>query len=296
MHIEWHGAALLAQARRLCKGREAMGDSNSMPRVRLIGLPTDSHSSFLRGAATAPPVIRAALASDHGNMAAECGLEIGVDIGLEDAGDLPLDESHADIARISGAAEQAARDAVVPLFLGGDHMVSFPIVAGLAAVHGPLDILHFDAHPDLYDDFEGDPHSHASPFARIMEAGHARRLVQVGIRTLNRHCREQATRFGVEVVEMRHFRADAVPIPEGPLYISIDLDGLDPACAPGVSHHEPGGLTTRDLLSVLQRVTGPVVGADIVEYNPDRDINGMTATLAAKLVKEVAALAGKGDR
>jgi arginase len=172
-------------------------------------------------------------------------------------------------------------------------MVSFPIVAGLAAVHGPLDILHFDAHPDLYDDFGGDPHSHASPFARIMEAGHARRLVQVGIRTLNRHCREQAERFGVEIVEMRHFRAEAVPIPAGPLYISIDLDGLDPACAPGVAHHEPGGLTTRELLTVLQRVEGRVVGADIVEYNPGRDINGMTATLAAKLVKEVAALAGK---
>jgi agmatinase len=263
--------------------------------VRLIGLPTDSHSSFLRGAAAAPPAIRAALASDHGNMAAECGLEIGVDVALEDAGDLPLDESAADVPRISAAAEQAAREGAMPLFLGGDHMVSFPIVAGLAAVHGPLDILHFDAHPDLYDDFAGDPHSHASPFARIMEAGHARRLIQVGIRTLNRHCREQAERFGVEIIEMREFSAEAVPIPEGPLYISIDLDALDPACAPGVSHHEPGGLTTRELLAVLQRVRGRVVGADIVEYNPGRDINGMTATLAAKLVKEVAALAGRED-
>jgi agmatinase len=266
------------------------------PTVRLIGLPTDSHSSFLRGSAAAPAAIRAALASDHGNMAAECGLEIGADIALEDRGDLPLDESEGDIARISAAAEQAARDGAMPIFLGGDHMVSSPVVAGLAAVHGPLNILHFDAHPDLYDDFAGDRFSHASPFARIMEAGHARRLVQVGIRTLNAHCRDQAERFAVEVVEMRHFRADAVPIPSGPLYISIDLDALDPACAPGVSHHEPGGLTTRELLAVLQRVDTRVVGADIVEYNPSRDINGMTATLAAKLVKEVAALAVRGDK
>ena len=136
-------------------------------------------------------------------------------------------------------------------------MVTFPIVAGLAAEHGAVNILHFDAHPDLYQDFEGDPLSHASPFARIMERGLANRLVQVGIRTLNGHCRDQATKFGVEMVEMRDFAPDKVPIPDAPLYISIDLDGLDPAYAPGVSHHEPGGLSTRELLSVLHRVRTP---------------------------------------
>jgi agmatinase len=258
--------------------------------VRLIGLPTDSHSSFLRGAAAAPAAIRAALASDHGNMAAENGLEIGADIALEDVGDLPLTEGAGDAALIQAAFAAAARDGFVPIGLGGDHMVSFPAVAGLSEIYGPLEILHFDAHTDLYDDFEGDPLSHASPFARIMEGGHARRLVQVGIRTLNRHTSEQAERFGVEIVEMRHFAPGAVPIPAAPLYISIDLDGFDPAFAPGVSHHEPGGLSVRDVLSVLGRVATPIVGADIVELNPSRDVNGVTATLAAKLVKELAAL------
>ena len=258
--------------------------------VRLIGLPTDSHSSFLRGPAEAPEVIRAALASDHMNMAAESGEEIAFD----SAGDLPLDETAADVDRIRNAASSAARDGLVPIFLGGDHMVSFPIVAGLAAVHGQLNILHFDAHPDLYDDYGGDPLSHASPFARIMEGGHARRLVQVGIRTANRHCRDQAARFGVETLAMADFAPAGVPIPARPLYISIDLDALDPAFAPGVSHHEPGGLSVRDILSVLHRVSGPIVGADVVEYNPRRDINGMTAVVAAKRVKELAALAAKG--
>jgi agmatinase len=264
--------------------------------VRLIGLPTDSHSSFLRGAARAPPAIREALYSDHGNLASECGLELGGDIRLDDAGDLPLDEAPGDFDLIREAASGSARDAVVPVFLGGDHMVTYPIVAGLAAVHGPLNILHFDAHPDLYDDFAGDPLSHASPFARIMERGLANRLVQIGIRTLNRHCRVQGQRFGVEMTEMRDFAADRVPIPAAPLYISIDLDALDPAFAPGVSHHEPGGLATRDVLAVLDRVVGPIVGADIVEYNPSRDINGMTAVVAAKLVKEISALAVKENR
>ena len=262
--------------------------------VRLIGLPTDSHSSFLRGAAAAPPAIRHALASGHSNSATESGLELGQDIRVDDHGDLPLEESPGDIDRIREAASSAAREGIIPIFLGGDHMVTSPIVAGLVAVHGPVNILHFDAHPDLYDDFGGDPLSHASPFARIMEAGHAKRLAQVGIRTLNRHCREQAQRFGVEIVEMRHFAPEWVPIPESPLYVSIDLDALDPAFAPGVSHHEPGGLSVRDILSVLHRVSGPIVGADIVEYNPSRDVNGVTAVVAAKLVKEVAALAAKG--
>lgn len=254
-------------------------------------MPTDSHSSFLRGPAQAPSAIRAALASEHGNMATEVGAELGLDIALEDCGDLKLEESAGDFDCIRAAAAAAAEAAAMPLFLGGDHMVTYPIIAGLAQVHGPVNILHFDAHPDLYDDFEGDPLSHASPFARIMERGLARRLVQVGIRTLNAHCREQGKRFGVEMVEMRNFSSQAVPIPATPLYVSIDMDALDPAFAPGVSHHEPGGLSVREILSVLHRIESPIVGADVVEYNPTRDINGMTAMVAAKFVKELAAIA-----
>ena len=267
--------------------------AESRQRVQLIGLPTDCHSSFLRGAASAPPAVRAALHSDHGNKVAENGLELGSDIIFEDLGDLPLTEGPGDVDLIRRAALDSARSGAVPLLVGGDHMISFPVVAALAEVHGPLNILHFDAHPDLYADFAGDPLSHASPFARIMEGGHARRLVQFGIRTLNRHCREQAERFGVEIVEMRHFSPERVPIPDPPLYVSIDLDGFDPAFAPGVSHHEPGGATVRECLSVLQRIDKGIVGADIVELNPSRDKNGITATLAAKLVKELASLAGR---
>ena len=289
--------ALLAQLPPTCKRGLASGEGamrESRVTVRLIGLPTDSHSSFLRGPASAPAAIRAALWSEHANAAAECGLELGSDILVEDLGDLPLDETPGDVDRIREASGQAASDDVTPLFLGGDHMVTNPIVAGIVAARGPVNILHFDAHPDIYEDFGGDPLSHASPFARIMERGDATRLVQVGIRTANQHCREQAAKYGVETVEMRDFEAARVPIPEGPLYISIDMDALDPAYAPGVSHHEPGGLTVRDILSVLHRVDRPIVGADVVELNPTRDINGMTAVVAAKFVKELAALAARG--
>ncbi|HEX8309169.1 MAG TPA: agmatinase family protein [Allosphingosinicella sp.] len=270
--------------------------AQKVPELRLIGAPTDRHSSFLRGAASAPAPIRAALHSDHGNMASESGVELGADVLLSDAGDLPLAEADGDDSLIAAAVSQAVADGAVPLILGGDHSITVPAIEALAAAHGPVEILHFDAHPDLYDDFEGNPRSHASPFARILERGLARRLVQVGIRTLNRHGREQAERFGVEIVEMRRFSPEAVPMPGGPLYVSLDLDGFDPAFAPGVSHHEPGGLSVRDVLAVLDRVRAPIVGADIVEYNPGRDIGGVTAVLAAKLIKEVAALCHRNNR
>lgn len=265
----------------------------TLRRIRLLGIPSDRHSSWLRGAAQAPEVIRAALRSDAGNLVAENGVEIGVDVALEDAGDVVIDDTDADDGRIEAAVRVLAAGAPAErvLCLGGDHSITLPVVRALAAVHGPLDILHIDAHPDLYQDYEGNLRSHASPFARIMEQGLARRLVQVGIRTANRHQLAQAARFGVETIAMREFALERVPLLAGPLYISIDLDGLDPAHAPGVSHPEPGGLTVRELLAVLHAQTAALVGADIVELNPTRDAQGLTATLAAKLLKELCSIA-----
>lgn len=258
--------------------------------VRLIGVPTDRQSSYLRGAARGPAAIRASLNAGHSNLTSESGLELGTDVTWHDAGDLPLTEGPGDDVIITAAVEQAVSDGVFPLMLGGDHAITASIAGALAAAHGPLTILHIDAHPDLYDEFEGNRHSHACPFARIMEAGHARRLVQVGIRTLNKHQRDQAHRFGVEVLEMRDFSLERVPVLKGACYVSIDLDGFDPAFAPGVSHPEPGGLTVREVLAVLERVQGRLVGADVVELNPTRDVHDVTAVLGAKLVKELAAL------
>ena len=150
-------------------------------------------------------------------------------------------------------------------------------------------MLHLDAHPDLYDEFEGDRLSNACPFARIMEEGRVRRLVQVGIRTMNAPQRAQAERFGVEVVEMKAWRPDLSVPAEGPVYVSLDLDVLDPAFAPGVSHPEPGGLSTREVIGSCSGLRGPVVGADLVELNPARDPTGATARVAAKLAKELLA-------
>jgi agmatinase len=262
--------------------------------VQLLGIPTDVNSSYQRGPATAPASIRRAWQryQQFGNMATECGLEIGRDVLLEDLGDVPITESPADHEVIAAAAADAAQRGPL-LSIGGDHSVTFPLVEGLARVHGPLNLLHFDAHSDLYDDYEGNPRSHACPFARIMERNLARRLVQVGVRTWNTHTRTQAERFGVEVVEWDGFTPDRVPIPDGPLYVTIDLDALDPAFAPGVSHPEPAGLSVRDIVATLASIKSRLVGADIVELNPLRDVSDATAVVTVKLLKELAAAAGR---
>jgi agmatinase len=190
--------------------------------------------------------------------------------------------------RIEAAVEASLAGGSRVVVLGGDHAVSYPVVRAYAGHYPNLNILHFDAHPDLYDNYEGNPHSHACPFARIMEERLATRLVQIGIRTANRHQREQAARFGVEMIEMRSWQGFRDLAFDGPLYISLDLDALDPAFAPGVSHREPGGLSVRELIGQIQRLRAPIAGADIVEYNPGQDIKGVTATVAAKLLKEIA--------
>lgn len=170
---------------------------------------------------------------------------------------------------------------------GGDHSVSFPIIEACADRFKDLNVLHLDAHADLYDNFDNNPFSHASPFARLMEKGILKSLTQVGIRTLNTHQKEQAKLFNVQVIEMKHFNYNFIKTLQSPLYISLDLDVLDPAFAPGISHHEPGGLTTRELINIIQAITVSIVGADIVEYNPMRDINNVTAMVAYKLFKEL---------
>jgi arginase len=253
---------------------------------RLIGIPYDARSSFLRGAAEGPPAIRAALHSTHWNSWTEQRLDLTG--ALADGGDLVLSpgaEAFGQIERgIAGLMDAGSR----PLSLGGDHSVTYPIVRAVHRHHPALTILHIDAHPDLYDEFEGDRFSHACPFARIMEERLASRLVQVGIRTMNEHQQRQADRFGVEVIDMAAWESGRRASVDGDVYLSIDLDGIDPAFAPGVSHREPGGLSVRDVLTLVQQTGGTLVGADIVEYNPRQDLSGVTATVAAKLVKEVA--------
>jgi arginase len=256
----------------------------------LLGVPYDAASSFRRGPAAAPAHIRRALSSPAGNSWTETLVDISDPTVLTDAGDVTIGEADPRAA-IEAGVSQVLGNGARPLVLGGDHSITFPVVRAVSRNVEQLTILHIDAHGDLYEEFEGDRFSHACPFARIMEAGLATRLVQVGIRTMTRHQRDQVDRFGVEVIDMRAW-ADGlrpmIPATET-VYLSVDVDGIDPAFAPGVSHPEPGGLTVREVVSIIQRLRAPLAGADVVECNPDVDPTGITSGVAAKLVKEIAA-------
>ncbi len=252
----------------------------------IIGVPFDANSSWLRGAAGAPPIIRVALNSISSNLWTETGVDLGAEGVYCDAGDLKFtfDEPFAAIERKVG---ELLDRGLRPVCLGGDHSITLPIVRSFGKHIPGLTILHFDAHPDLYDELEGNRLSHACPFARIMEEGAAKRLIQIGIRTMTGHQREQSKKFGVEVIEMRQLPAlDRMKV-DGPIYISFDMDAFDPAFAPGISHREPGGMSVREAIAHVHAITGKIAGADIVEFNPAQDNTQITATVAAKLLKEI---------
>jgi agmatinase len=254
----------------------------------LLGAPFDAASSFRRGPAAAPPAIRAVLASPRGNTWTEGLVDLGAPGALEDRGDLLLPEGPEARALIEQGVAGVLQAGGRPIVLGGDHSITYPVLRAMRPLHPHLSVLHVDAHPDLYEDFAGDRYSHACPFARALEERLLDELVQVGIRAGTGPQRVQAERFGVEVIDMDAWVAGRRPALAYPVYLSIDLDGLDPAYAPGVSHPEPGGLSVRDVLTVLHQLDVPIVGADVVELNPELDPGELTAGVAAKLVKEIA--------
>jgi arginase len=253
----------------------------------LLGIPLDRNSSFLRGTAQAPPLIREAFHSDHWNKTTETHVDLSVPGIFEDVGDLPAMDSPDAFTRIKDAITKIVEAGKRPVSLGGDHSITAPILQAIGKRIPAITLVHFDAHPDLYADYEGNPHSHASPFARIMEEQLVHRLIQIGIRTLNAHQHEQAEKYGVKIYETKNLPDPTHLNLTGPIYVSFDMDALDPAFAAGVSHWEPGGLSTREAISYLHALPGPIIGADLVEFNPAQDATGLTATVAAKILKEL---------
>ena len=256
--------------------------------ISLLRTPDDENGFHLRGSADAPALIRRELHSDAHSSWSETGFDLTDrfldhgDIDFAGAGD-PWERIESEVGRALNAGH--------PLIsLGGDHAIAWPVLRAVRRRHPSLTIVQIDAHPDIYPAYQGNLRSHTSSFARIMEERLADRLIQIGLRTLNDDLRGQIGRFGIEVVEARHVSEGLRLDLTTPVYVSMDLDGLDPAFAPGVSHREPGGLSTRQVINLIQGIDQPIVAADIVEYNPSQDLSNMTALVAAKLTKEIAGM------
>ena len=259
-------------------------------KMAILGVPFDEKSSYLRGAAGGPRAIRQASTGKCYNEYTELGVNLAEETVLVDLGDVDTSgDADKSFALTEKAVAGILNKGAVPVVLGGDHSITYPIIKAFAKKFKPLDILHFDAHPDLYEDLYGDRLSHACPFARIMEDGLAQNLVQVGIRAATPDQKAKALKHGVRMIEMKEIHDPVFLKFTNPLYISFDLDALDPAFAPGVSNHEPGGLSTRQAIQIIQALKARIVGFDIVELNAFRDASGITAAAAFKLFREIAA-------
>ena len=273
--------------------------TDARPPWVFLGICDDTQSSFLHGPADAPDCIRRGYDGRCFNATTESGVDLASSV--TDLGDLkPRSTWEASAREYRARVEEIVKEGFTPFIAGGDHAVTVPVVEGFAVLRRPIHVIQIDAHPDLYSEFEGNPDSHASTAARILEMDHVQSLTQIGIRTMNEEQRRQAERWSgrLHILEARRLEG-AIPDlthvpPEAAVYLTVDMDGFDPAFAPGVSHPVPGGLSARQVLGLILRGHWTLVGMDAVEVNPSRDIQYMTAILAGRLLHEGMGYAAKG--
>lgn len=271
--------------------------------VLIVGAPFDGGTSFRPGARFGPRAVRQASALTRG-FHPEPGLDLFDHLRCADGGDvatvpLSIDES---LARIAARLEEIARKGAVPALVGGDHSVTLGALRALAKVHGPLGLIHFDAHSDTYGPAWGFDVHHGTIFRNAVEEGLLRpnEVIQLGIRgpLTEAHDLSFAERSGFEIVSVDAIKRDLDAARTrlarfrhgGPVYVSFDLDCIDPAYAPGTGTPVPGGLTSYEALSLTRSLVGvPIVGLDVVEISPDHDPSGNTALLAATLLAQMLA-------
>jgi agmatinase len=261
------------------------GRAHADPTAVIIGAPYDATATHRRGARAAPAAIR--WASESIETYSPIQRRDLADLALSDAGDLDLDDS-TPVEMLARVRNAVAAVKGLPLLLGGEHTVSVGAVTALATRHPDLAVVLVDAHLDLRDDYEGERWSHAATLRRLTEVVDPRRVAVVGTRsgTKEEWTRASALAAATRTGALTH---DAwAALADHPLYLSVDIDGFDPAIAPGTGNPEPLGLSADDfvtLLSVLRQ--GRVVGCDLVEVSPPYDPSGRTAVFAAWLAREM---------
>jgi agmatinase len=284
------------------------------PDVAIIGAPFDVATTNRPGARFGPRAIRSQ-AYETGTYHIDFGIEVFDHLEVVDYGDAhcPHGQTERSHANIRERVHDVASRGIVPITLGGDHSITWPAATAVADVHGygNVGVVHFDAHADTADTIEGNLASHGTPIRRLIDSGAVPgdRFVQVGLRGfwppadvvdwmreqgMVWHTMQEIWDRGVKAVI-----ADAVAealARADQLYISIDIDCLDPAFAPGTGTPEPGGLATVDLLRIVRElaVEHEVVGMDVVEVAPAYDVSDLTVNAAHRLVFE--ALSGMAER
>lgn len=270
--------------------------------VAVLGIPFDSGVSYRPGARFGPSHVRAGSKLLRPYNPALDAMPFGAQ-QVADAGDVgvnPFDIGEA-IDTIDGAVSSLRADGTQVLTLGGDHTIVLPILRSVARDHGPVAVLHFDAHLDTWDTYFGAPYTHGTPFRRASEEGliDLERSMHVGIRgpLYAKQDLEDDAVLGFQVVRSDDYEVDGVAsvidrmrrrLGDGPVYVSVDIDVLDPAHAPGTGTPEAGGLTSRELLNTLRGLVDcDVVGADVVEVSPPYDHAELTAVAASHVAFEL---------
>ncbi|MEU8135102.1 agmatinase [Streptodolium elevatio] len=279
--------------------------------VAVVGVPFDSGVSYRPGARFGPAHVRA---SSKLLRPYNPALDVSpfAELQVADAGDIavnPFDIAEA-IAAVENAARVFAAQGTRLLTIGGDHTIALPLLRAAAAEHGPIGVVHFDAHLDTWDTYFGQPYTHGTPFRRAAEEGllDPRRCLHVGIRG-PLYSPADLTDDGVlgfQVVHSDDYQDATVAsvvermrarLGDGPVYVSVDIDVLDPAHAPGTGTPEAGGLTSRELLGTLRGLVGlDVVGADIVEVAPAYDHAELTGVAAAHTAYELLSVLARNRR
>ena len=273
--------------------------------VALLGIPYDGGSSYRTGARFGPRAVReqsSLIRPWHPVLKVLPFERLRVaDCGDVDVAPISIERTYAAIER--RVAEIVAQGAV-PVSVGGDHSVTLPILRVLARRHGPVGLVHFDAHPDTWDEYFGSKFFHGTPFRRAVEEGlvDSHRMIQVGIRGPLYAADDFAfhDRHGIEVIRIEAVKDQGTAwvgerfgrLRGGPVYCSFDIDAVDPAYAPATGTPEVGGLTSYEALALVRALAGlTLVGADVVEILPQFDGPGqITSLLAANLVFELVSL------
>jgi len=279
--------------------------------VAIAGVPFDSGVSYRPGARFGPAHVREASRLLRPYNPAQDVFPFGAQ-QVADAGDIvanPFDIGEA-VRQVEAGAKELGEHADRILAIGGDHTIALPLLRAVNAKHGPVAVLHFDAHLDTWDTYFGAPTTHGTPFRRASEEGliDLTASMHVGIRgpLYAKSDLEDDARLGFAIVTSEHLEERGVAaaierirgrVGTAPLYISIDIDVLDPAHAPGTGTPEAGGLTSRELLRIVRGLSDlPIVGADIVEVAPAYDHAQLTAVAASHVAYELlSAMAPRTD-